>query len=69
MVVRLGSALQLDIAVDLEDPGARAVVRDGSDGRDVAVPRRRRRMMPALHNDAREVTRRWAAKAGSVVTR
>ena len=32
--------------------GARAVARERSDGRDVAVPRRRRRVMPALRDDA-----------------
>ena len=31
--------------------GALAVAREGSDGRDVAVPRRRRSMMPALRDD------------------
>jgi hypothetical protein len=54
VVVLLGAALQIDVAVDLEDPGARAVVRERSDGRDVAVPRRRRRVMPALLDDAGE---------------
>jgi hypothetical protein len=54
-VVRLlGSALQLDVAVDPEDPGALAVARERPDGRDVAVPRRRRRVMPALRDDAGE---------------
>jgi hypothetical protein len=43
VVVLLGAALQIDVAVDLEDPGARAVVRERSDGRAVAVPRRRAR--------------------------
>jgi hypothetical protein len=38
VVVLLGAALQIDVAVDLEDPGVRAVVRERSDGRDVAVP-------------------------------
>ena len=45
---------QLDVAVDVEDPGARAVARERSDGRDVAVPCRRRRVMPALRDDAGE---------------
>src|SRR5450755_2715172 len=54
VVVLLGAALQIDVAVDLEDPGARAVVRERSDGRAVAVPRRRRRVMPALLDDAGE---------------
>ena len=38
VVVLLGAARQLDVAGDLEDPGARAVARERSDGRDVAVP-------------------------------
>jgi len=40
--------------VDVQDPGARAVAREGSDGRDVTVPRRQRRMLPALRDDAGE---------------
>ncbi|MCA1683159.1 MAG: hypothetical protein LC685_04120, partial [Actinobacteria bacterium] len=52
VVVLLGAALQLDVAVDREDPGARAVGRERTDGRDVTVPRRRRRVMPALLDDA-----------------
>jgi hypothetical protein len=52
VVVLLGAALQLDVAVDLEDPGARAVARERPNGRDVAVPCRRRRVMPALRDDA-----------------
>jgi hypothetical protein len=52
VVVLLGAAPQLDVAVDREDPGARAVARERSDGPDMAVPRRRRRVMPALRDDA-----------------
>jgi hypothetical protein len=52
VVVLLGAALQLDVAVNREDLGALAVAREGPDGRDVAVPRRRRRVMPALLDDA-----------------
>jgi hypothetical protein len=54
VVVLLGAALQLDVAVDVQDPGALAVAREGSDGRDVAVPCNRRRVMPALRDDAGE---------------
>ena len=54
VVVLLGAALQLDVTGDREDPGARAVGREGSDSRDVTVPRRRRRVMPALLDDARQ---------------
>ena len=39
-------------AEQFEDPGALAVARERSDGRDVAVPHRRRRTMPALLDDA-----------------
>jgi len=40
VVVLLAAALQLDVTVDGQDPGALAVAREGSDGRDVTVPRR-----------------------------
>ena len=52
VVVLLSAARQLDVAGDREDPGARAVGRKRTDGRDVAVPGRRRRVMPALRDDA-----------------
>ena len=45
---------QFDVAGDREHPCALAVARERPDGRDVAVPRRRRRVMPALLDDARE---------------
>jgi hypothetical protein len=43
VVVFLGTALQIDAAVDRQDLRARAVARERSDRRDVAVLRRRRR--------------------------
>jgi hypothetical protein len=54
VVVLLGAAPQLDVAVHREDPRALAVARERSDRRDVAVPRRRRRVMPALLDDGGE---------------
>jgi hypothetical protein len=54
VVVLLGAARQLDVAADLEDPGALAVARERPDSRDVPIPRRRRRVMPALRDDAGE---------------
>jgi hypothetical protein len=54
VVVLLGAALEGDVAVDLENPGALAVARERADGRDVAVPCRRRCVMPALFDDAGE---------------
>ena len=57
VVVPLGAALQLYVTADFEDPGVPAVARERPDGRDVAVPGRRRRVMPALLDDAGEA---WA---------
>jgi hypothetical protein len=54
VVVLLGAAQQLAVAGDLEDPGALALARDRPDGRDVTVPCHRRRVMPALLDDAGE---------------
>lgn len=54
VVVLFPAALQLDAALDVEDPGEPAVARERSDGRDVAVPRRRRRVMSALRDDGGE---------------
>jgi hypothetical protein len=62
VVVLLGAALQLDVAVDRKDPGVLAVARERSDGRDVAVPRRRRSVMPALRRRRRPGLRRSPAR-------
>ena len=52
VVVLLGAPVEGDLAVDLQQASALAVAREGTHGRDVTVPRRRRRVMPALRDDA-----------------
>jgi hypothetical protein len=52
VVMLLRPALQLEVAVDRQDPGVRAVARGRSDRRQVTIPCRRRRVTPALLDDA-----------------